>query len=63
MTQTKAGLTYCDVKNMMRMSLYPKRYDSSIISDDGTINYSKWRHLGEPSQANWSLSYALTKYH
>ncbi|UNI18540.1 hypothetical protein JDV02_004803 [Purpureocillium takamizusanense] len=31
--------------NMIRQNLYPKRYNSSIVREDGTIDYPKWRHV------------------
>ncbi|KAM3519678.1 hypothetical protein NHJ13051_007334 [Beauveria bassiana] len=31
--------------NMIRQSIYPKRYNSSIIRQDGTIDFLAWSHL------------------
>ncbi|OAA60110.1 hypothetical protein ISF_06121 [Cordyceps fumosorosea ARSEF 2679] len=31
--------------NMIRQSMYPKRYNSSIIRDDGTVDFLAWAHI------------------
>ncbi|KAM3430086.1 hypothetical protein NHJ13734_007893 [Beauveria thailandica] len=31
--------------NMIRQSIYPRRYNSSIIRQDGTIDFLAWSHL------------------
>lgn len=29
----------------LRRALYPKRYNSSLIDEDGNVDYAKWHHL------------------
>ncbi|KAJ3494300.1 hypothetical protein NLG97_g4167 [Lecanicillium saksenae] len=31
--------------NMIRRSIYPKRYNSSIVREDGSIDFLAWSHL------------------
>ncbi len=35
-------------QNMIRQSIYPRRYNSSIVRADGSIDYLAWAHLGKP---------------
>lgn len=29
----------------LRRALYPKRYNSSLVDEDGNVDYDKWHHL------------------
>lgn len=35
------------MQNQLRKNIYPKRYNSSIIREDGSIDFLAWSHLGK----------------
>lgn len=34
------------LQNMIRQSIYPKRYNLSIVREDGSVDFLAWSHLG-----------------